>query len=224
MRLSRCCCGCDEQIQRLEKRVATQDERIAQLERRIERSSRNSSQPPSSDPPGGPAKRGKDRSGRTQGAQPGHEGKGRPLLPAWAIDEVVEHWPIAIAAAGTSSLRPSVSVGQPTRHQVEELPVMAVTVTEHHCQRMRCPGGAATVTAVLPSAVAASAFGPRLQAAIVPLSVRTVSRVATSSSCVSRSSRHGSRPGRSKGSAPRLATRWPSPTPICLTTSGAPRR
>jgi transposase len=43
----------DEQIQRLEKRVATQDERIAQLESRIGRSSRNSSQPPSSDAPGG---------------------------------------------------------------------------------------------------------------------------------------------------------------------------
>ncbi|MCA1678203.1 MAG: DUF6444 domain-containing protein, partial [Actinobacteria bacterium] len=41
---------------------------------------RNSSQPPSADLPGGPPKRGKDRSGRKQGAQPGHEGKGRPLL------------------------------------------------------------------------------------------------------------------------------------------------
>jgi hypothetical protein len=41
----------DEQIQRLEKRVAQQDERIAQLERRLDRSSRNSSQPPSADPP-----------------------------------------------------------------------------------------------------------------------------------------------------------------------------
>jgi transposase len=162
----------DEQIQRLEKRVATQDERIAQLERRSGRSSRNSSQPPSSDAPGGPAKRGKDRSGRKQGAQPGHEGKGRPLLPAWAVDEVVEHWPIDCSCGHVFAATERVSVGQPARHQVEELPVMAVTVTEHHCQRMRCPGCAATVTAVLPSAVAASAFGPRLQAAIVTLSVR----------------------------------------------------
>ncbi len=37
----------DEQIQRLERRVAAQGERIAQLERRVKRSSRNSSQPPS---------------------------------------------------------------------------------------------------------------------------------------------------------------------------------
>lgn len=82
----------DEQIGRLERRVAVQDERIAKLERRGKRSSRNSSQPPSQDPPSAP-KRGKGASGRKAGGQRGHEGKGRPLLPAWAVDEFVEHWP-----------------------------------------------------------------------------------------------------------------------------------
>jgi transposase len=153
----------DEQIQRLEKRVAAQDERIAQLERRVGRSSRNSSQPPSSDPPGKSPKRGKDRSGRKQGGQPGHEGKGRPLLPAWAVDEIVEH------VFGEAE---RVSVGEPARHQVEELPVIAVTVTEHHGERVRCPDCGQTTTAVLGAEIAASSFGPRLQAAIVTLSVR----------------------------------------------------
>lgn len=162
----------DEQIQRLEKRVAQQDERIEQLERRIGRSSRNSSQPPSADRPGGPPKRGKDRSGRKQGAQDGHEGKGRPLLPAWAVDEIVEHWPVECGCGHAFAVADRVSVGQPARHQVEELPVMAVVVTEHRCQRERCPGCAKTVTALLPAAIAASAFGPRLQAAIVTLSIR----------------------------------------------------
>jgi transposase len=162
----------DEQIQRLEKHVARQGERIAQLERRIERSSRNSSLPPSSDPPSAPPKRGKDRSGRKQGAQPGHEGTGRPLLPAWAVDEIVEHWPTGCGCGHVFVEADRVSVGQPTRHQVEELPVMAVWVTEHQCRRERCPACAATVTAVLPAAIALSAFGPRLQAAIVTLSIR----------------------------------------------------
>jgi hypothetical protein len=53
----------DEQIRRLEERVARQDERIAQLERKLNRDSRNSSAPPSSDPPSRAPKRGKDRSG-----------------------------------------------------------------------------------------------------------------------------------------------------------------
>jgi transposase len=69
----------DAQIQALSAQVERQGERISQLERRLNRSSRNSSQPPSADPPSTPPRRGKDRS---QGAQPGHEGKGRPLLAA----------------------------------------------------------------------------------------------------------------------------------------------
>ena len=162
----------DEQILRLEKRVVQQDERIAQLERRMGRSSRNSSQPPSADLPGGTPKRGKDRSGRKQGAQPGHEGKGRPLLPAWAVDEIVEHWPVDCGCGHVFAEADRVSTGRPARHQVEELPVMAVTVTEHRCQRERCPGCGQTATGVLPSELASSAFGPRLQAAIVTLSIR----------------------------------------------------
>ncbi|MCA1680702.1 MAG: IS66 family transposase [Actinobacteria bacterium] len=162
----------DEQIRRLEKRVAAQDERIAQLERRVGRSSRNSSQPPSSDPPGQALKRGKDRSGRKQGAQDGHEGKGRPLLPAWALDEVVEHWPADCACGHVFGEDERVSVGRPARHQVEELPVMSVTVTEHQCQRVRCPDCDQTTAGVLPAQIASSCFGPRLQAAIVTLSIR----------------------------------------------------
>jgi ferric iron reductase protein FhuF len=40
------------QVEQLTARVARQDERIATLERQLGRSSCNSSQPPSSDPPG----------------------------------------------------------------------------------------------------------------------------------------------------------------------------
>jgi hypothetical protein len=48
----------DAQIQVLTARVVRQDERIAQLERRLYRSSRNSSIPPSADLPAGTPKRG----------------------------------------------------------------------------------------------------------------------------------------------------------------------
>jgi transposase len=159
------------QVEQLTTRVARQEERIAELERRSKRSSRNSSQPPSQDPPGAP-KRGKDPSGRRPGAQPGHEGKGRPLLPAWAVDEVIEHWPDRCDCGHVFAEGERVAVGEPARHQVEELPVMAVRVTEHRCQRLRCPGCGSGRTGTLPVEVAASAFGPRLQAAVVTLSVR----------------------------------------------------
>jgi transposase len=162
----------DAQIQALSERVATQEERIAQLERRLGRNSRNSSQPPSQDPPGSPPRRGKDPSGRKQGAQPGHEGKGRPLLPAWAVDKFVDHWPAACACGHTFSEAERVAVDQPARHQVEELPSVTVTVTEHRCQRVRCPDCGRRSRGELPAGVADSAFGPRYHAAVAVLSVR----------------------------------------------------
>ena len=161
----------DEQVQRLEKRVVAQDERIARLERRLNRSSRNSSQPPSADPPSTPP-RSKSPTGRKQGAQPGHEGKGRPLLPAWAVDEVVDHWPASCGCGHVFCEADRLAAGEPVRRQVEELPVMSVRVTEHRCHRLRCPGCGAGRAGQFPADVAVSSFGPRLQAAVVTLSVR----------------------------------------------------
>ena len=161
----------DRRIQQLEAHVVRQDERIAKLERRLNRSSRNSSQPPSSDPAGAP-KRSKDSSGRSQGAQPGHEGKGRPLLPAWAVDEIVEHWPERCRCGHAFQDDERVAVGEPVRWQVEELPVLTVAVREHRCQRLRCAECGERARAMLPEEVARSAFGPRFQAAVATLSIR----------------------------------------------------
>ncbi len=162
----------DEQIERLEKRVARQDQRIEKLERKLGRSSRNSSQPPSADPPNAPPRRGKDPSGGKQGGQPGHEGKGRPMLPTWAVDEVVEHWPTGCECGHVFGAGDLVAAGAPARHQVEELPVMAVHITEHQCQRVRCPGCGKRPRGQLPVGVGASAFGPRFHAAVAVLSTR----------------------------------------------------
>ena len=160
------------QVESLTARVARQDERIAQLERRLGRSSRNSSQPPSTDPPGTAPRRGKDSTGRRQGGQPGHEGKGRPLLPAWAVDGVVDHWPDRCDCGHVFAEDELIAAGEPVRHQIEELPVITVTVTEHRCQRVHCPGCGRQRRAELPREVAGSMFGPRFQAAVAALSVR----------------------------------------------------
>jgi transposase len=162
----------DLRIRQLEAHVARQDDRIAKLERRLNRSSKNSSQPPSADGPSTPPRRSKDSSDRSQGAQPGHEGKGRPLLPAWALDEVIEHWPERCRCGRAFAQDERVAAGEPVRHQVEELPVISVKVTEHRAQRVRCPGCGEHTRGQLPARVTQSAFGPRLQAAIATLSVR----------------------------------------------------
>jgi transposase len=162
----------DAQIQVLTARVARQDERIAVLERRLNRSSRNSSVPPSADPPASMPKRGKDPSGHSQGAQPGHEGKGRPLLPAWAVDEVIEYWPERCRCGHTFAEAERVAVGEPVRWQVEELPVTQVRITEHRAARVGCPDCGQQMRSELPGEIVQSAFGPRFQAAVATLSVR----------------------------------------------------
>ena len=156
----------------MDRRIQQLEGRVEKLERQLAKNSGNSSRPPSSDPPRRTPGRGKDRSGRKAGGQPGHEGHGRPLLPAWAVDELVDHWPASCDCGHVFSESDRVAVGDPARHQVEELPVIAVSVVEHRCQRVRCPGCGARRTGALPRHVAVSHLGPRLQAAIATLSVR----------------------------------------------------
>jgi transposase len=73
-----------------------------------------------------------------------------------------------------------VDAADPWRHQVAELPQIAVRVSEHRLHAVCCPECAARTRAKLPRG-AQSAFGPRLQAALVTLAVRNrVSRRDTS--------------------------------------------
>jgi transposase len=161
-----------ERVARLSERVAKQDERIAELERRLNRNSRNSSTPPSQDPPGAPERRRKGPSGRGQGGQPGHPGRGRGLLPAEAVDLVVERWPERCGCGHRFAEAGREPLGDPARHQLSELPEIAVRVTEYRLHRQRCPDCGATARAEPPAGLGAGAFGPRLEAAVATLSVR----------------------------------------------------
>jgi transposase len=157
----------------MDRRIRELEARVEKLERQLGRNSRNSSLPPSEDPPSvSRRRRGKDRSGRPQGGQSGHEGHGRELLPAWAVDERVDHWPARCGCGHVFADGERVAVREPARHQVEELPQIAVRVTEHRCQRVRCPDCGVEQSGELPPEVAGCAFGPRFQAAVATLSVR----------------------------------------------------
>jgi len=181
-------------LERLEAQAGRHEREIARLEGRVERleaqagqSSRNSSSPPSSDPPKTRKERRAearakakewakaDREGaeRKAGGQPGHRGSGRKLAPEDQVDEIVEHYPDACGGCGRefggSERVPS---SRPARHQVAELPPVAVVLTEHRCHRLRCPGCKAKTRGVLPDEVAGSAFGPDLRAAVVTMTAR----------------------------------------------------
>jgi transposase len=146
--------------------------RVVDLERQLNRTSHNSSLPPSLDPPSAPRPR-PPVSGRSPGGQPGHEGKNRTVLPLEQVDEVVDHWPEHCPRCrhrfGEAE---RIDSSSPQRHQVSELPPIALMVTEHRLHQLRCPQCAQETRAELPSDVFRGAFGPRLQAAVATLAVR----------------------------------------------------
>jgi hypothetical protein len=160
-----------EVLLRMDRQIQLLTGRVERLERELRKNSGNSSQPPSKDRPKPPS-RPKGRSGRKQGGQSGHEGHGRELLPTAVCDEVVVHWPQRCGCGHVFCDAERVAVGDPVRHQVEELPEIATIVTEHQCPRVRCPECGARPRATLPAEIAGSAFGPRFQAAVATLSVR----------------------------------------------------
>jgi len=157
-----------KQAGQIEKLLA----RVEDLEQRLGRNSRNSSTPPSQDPPGAPARKRGQGSGRRQGGQPGHEGRHRRLLSAERINHQVDHWPERCGCGHEFSEAERESDGDPVRHQVCELPPIMVEVSEHRLHRVRCPGCGAKTRATLPGDVPRGAFGPRLEAAVATLSVR----------------------------------------------------
>lgn len=146
------------QVERLEGRVERLEEELRELRRDPE----NSSLPPSADPRGGKRGGKRKRSDRKPGGQPGHPGSGRGLAPIERVDEVIEHLPELCGECG-HSLADRPARGPIRRHQVAELPEIAVRVSEHRLCRRRCPDCGAITQAELPPEVPRERFGARLQ-------------------------------------------------------------
>ena len=172
-------------VQRLSAEAARVEERLRKLEEKTRADSTNSSCPPSADPPKtrqqrraearAKAKELQARGGgeRQAGAQRGHEGSGRKLLGEDQVDEIVDHYPDECGGCGHQfSADEQVPGRRFGRHQVAELPTVAVIVSEHRTHRLCCSGCKARTSGVLPGDVAGSAFGPRLAAAVVTLTTR----------------------------------------------------
>jgi transposase len=174
-----------ELVARHERQIARLEERIARLEGELGQNSRNSSKPPSSDPPKTRQERRaearakakellrSERERRKAGGQPGHPGSGRKLKPEDQVDEIVDQYPEACRGCGhrftDDERQPARRFG---RHQVAELPPIAVITTEHRTHRLRCPHCRTRTAAELPAELPGSAFGPRAQAAVVTMSAR----------------------------------------------------
>jgi len=162
-----------EQVQQLGRvveqqaaRMATLEAEVARLQEQLGKTSRNSSRPPSSDPPAVTPRR-RSASGRAPGGQPGHEGHGRSLLPVEQVDQVVPVKPTRCRQCGTAL---SGTDAHPQRHQVTELPPVRAQVTEYQRHTLRCPHCETLTEADWPEGVPPGAFGPRVQALVSLLS------------------------------------------------------
>jgi len=164
----------EARCEELAERVQRLEGMVRELRSRLELTSRNSSKPPSTDPPGRPpaAGAGKGKPARRRGGQPGHPGRTRNRFPEAEIDQRVDV-PCTHCHRCGELLDPETSRElEPCRHQVVEVPLQAAQVTEYVLERRFCPHCREATCAPLPAGVPRGAFGPRLQAIVTLLVAR----------------------------------------------------
>lgn len=155
-------------IAQLEARVGEQDRLIAELRRRLDANSRNSSKPPSSDGYRKPAVK-KDRSlrrrsGRKPGGQKGHEGS--HLQRVQTPDRRVVHEPEGECEGCGRDLADAEELAGGESRQVFDIPEeLALEVIEHVAKLARCSGCGRVNEARFPDGVVAAVqYGSSLHA------------------------------------------------------------
>jgi transposase len=152
----------EARVAALEGSVQRVEATVQHLTEPVQQNSRNSSRPPSSDPPQVFGERSRRKpSGRRPGGQPGHEGHTRALVPVEEVDLVVPGKP----AQCRHCQHPLQGEDrQPRRQQVTEIPPVKPVVTEYQLHELVCPACGEATRAELPLGISPGGFGPRLQA------------------------------------------------------------
>lgn len=159
---------CHIVIDTLAQQIAVLQEQLALLQERVNLDSRNSSKPPSSDGPAGGNRAQRRASVRKRGAQKGHPGTFRALLPQSDVTAVHDCHPAPVCACGGQVA----TVGKPLRHQVFDIPPALVDVQEYRLYSGVCAGCGKSHSAVLPSGVPRGQIGPRTLALVGVLGTR----------------------------------------------------
>lgn len=144
-------------------RVAELEARVTELKVRLEQNSRNSSKPPSSDPPSTPTLPKKPSSGRKPGGQPGHPRHQRELVPIGNVDKVIPVKPKD--CRGCHALLAGHDAN-PHRHQITEIPEIKPHITEYQLHTLTCEKCNMATTAVLPEGIPQGVFGPKTVAIV----------------------------------------------------------
>jgi len=154
-----------ERIAELEAMVAKLLARVADLEEKLAASSRNSSKPPSSDPPT-IERKPKTPTGRKPGGQPGHKRHEREMFPPQKVQSVVDCKP---SRCGRCDARLRGEDPTPRRHQVAQLPKIEPEVTEYRLHTLGCDRCGHCTAGELPPGTPTGAFGATVVAAITLL-------------------------------------------------------
>jgi transposase len=154
-------------IEQLRAEVAQLRAENAELKRRLEMNSTNSSKPPSSDSPftKPTPKSLRRKSGRKPGGQPGHPGSTLALIDN--PNERTRHEPGPCTACG-ASLAHAPEAGM-ERRQVFDLPPITTRVTEHQLIARRCACGTITRATAPEGVTGPVQYGPRITAIILYL-------------------------------------------------------
>src|SRR3989449_9615912 len=152
----------EARVEALEAMVPALQEHNRSLQEQRNPTSRNSSRPPSSDPPQ-PVRPRRPRSKRRRGGQPGHPGHTRTLIPVEEVDEVVVLKPeqCTHCHAPLQGDDP-----KPWRHQVIEIPPIKPVVTEYQWHQLVCSVCGEVTRAPWPAGVPSGTYGPRVQATV----------------------------------------------------------
>src|SRR5438128_8392702 len=150
------------QVKTLTSMVHTLQAQVRTLQEQLNQTSRNSSRPPSSDPPQSQRPR-RPRGQRRRGGQPGHPGHTRSLVPVEEVDEVVVLKPDQCRSCQAPL---SGDDAAPFRHQVIEIPPIKPVITEYQWHQLPCPACGETTRAPWPAGVPSGTYGPRVHATV----------------------------------------------------------
>ena len=144
--------------------------RLLVLEEQVKLNSRTSSKPPSSGGPGRGSRSSKSKSGRKVGAQPGHKGSFRAMVPSEQVDQHVVCRPRPQCALCQGDVVAHEDEDKAIRHQVFDLPPIKPVVTQYLRLRGACSGCGHKQHGALPAGVPSGQLGPRALALVGTLS------------------------------------------------------
>lgn len=150
----------EAKVSRLEELLKQALEKIANLEKQLNRNSKNSSKPPSTD----------QKSNTPDGQKkprPPKTGKSRTPFPADRVNVHVQCSRENCPHCGSAAIELNHVPGE--RWQQAELPEVRAVVTEYELLKYCCKECGKNSTASLPSGVPDSAFGPRLMGLLATL-------------------------------------------------------